>query len=68
MGTNAAPISQGNMGCAGVGAAQCAAFPADAAEILRWLDAHNVVLCDACRQAILATLESAVCGSPDVTE
>ncbi len=60
--------SQGKTGCQGVGAAQGAAFPAKVDDFLRWLDTHGVVLCDDCRQAILAALESAVCGSPAVVE
>ncbi len=62
-GTNTTPIPQGNMGCARVGAAQGAAFPAKVDDLLRWLDAHGVVLCDDCRQAILAALESEPSGS-----
>ncbi len=50
------------------GDAQSEVIRADAAEILRWLDAHNAVLPDDCRQAILSKLESAVCGSTAVVE
>jgi len=66
--SNGRPIPQGNPGCADAGAAQRAAFPPEPDAIFRWLDAHGVVLCDDCRQAILAKLESPVCGSPAVVQ
>ena len=61
--SNTGPISQGNMGCADVGAAQIAAFPASGAELIRLLEARGVTLCDECRQAILAAIESEPSGS-----